>query len=670
MSTAKRVKQINEEEILQDIKNAEFELVEKLLDNDRYDDQDAVNLQTFDGLMQFVTNYRQKTTPLAPFQGTLYEYQKESLAWMLDREMATKSAAADPSSRWKKTTLETILFNETMQISVDMLDVATTNNVSITSTSAGVPNVSGGILADEMGLGKTVQMIALICTNPPSNEKQSQTLVVVPKSLLQQWEKEIKQYAPKLKVYIYHGQDREVKKISKSDVVITTYQTLANDIEKLGPINWWRIILDEAHIIRNSLTNVASACFQLQSRHRWALTGTPIHNGYRDLFSLFKFLRVRPYGEIYAWYNLIEKPLTATLNNVYAQFKDSAFTRLRDLVKELIMRRTKNTEATDIRLMVGAVVSFPSSNQLWEVTRMDVENFSVIEKNTNDREYSVPYLTTEYSLQRALVYLPPKNIQTLVVAFDDEHRADYDILRDEAVLRIDNAQQQREIKNPLVHILRMQQFTIHPYLVDDKEQRSKFLQAIHNSKRYDRFATSPKIDAVIKDLSRAPSDVKSLIFSRFTGALDILEIALEKAGWINDSDYVKGDTRPRFVRIDGSKTPDERADAIDKITNNNQVKLMLLQLQTAGVGLNLVRASNVYFLEPFFSGAVHAQAIDRVHRIGQTRPVNVKMVIMNDTLEANILKLQDVKNMITNHTLRPLSLGLEQIRSIITAAPT
>lgn len=139
---------------------------------------------------------------------------------------------------------------------------------------------SGGVLADDMGLGKTIQVISLIMS---SGFSDGPTLIVAPVGVMSNWEQQVQQHVKedqKPQVFRYHKSGTYSKSdLMKHDIVITTYDKLRNDQTKKGPlfsINWRRIVLDEAHAIRNFSTARAKAAFQLEAKSRWMLTGTPM----------------------------------------------------------------------------------------------------------------------------------------------------------------------------------------------------------------------------------------------------------------------------------------------------------------------------------------------------------------------------------------------------------
>lgn len=152
----------------------------------------------------------------------------------------------------------------------------------------------GGCLADDMGLGKTIQAITLLASLYPEEEKP--TLIIMPKSLLFNWASEIDKFSPWLSYYIYHGQTRDPACAKEKNLILTTYATVRNDIKTLSEEEFCYIILDESQSIKNINSQVSKAVMLLKSKHRLALSGTPIENNLGELYSLFRFLSPSMFG--------------------------------------------------------------------------------------------------------------------------------------------------------------------------------------------------------------------------------------------------------------------------------------------------------------------------------------------------------------------------------------
>ena len=147
----------------------------------------------------------------------------------------------------------------------------------------------GGFLCDEMGLGKTAQLITVITRNRVSN-----TLVIVPKSIVTQWKNEIHKFAPHLSVFVYDGLNRtkDHTDFTKHDVTVCPYSLLTEEDPLIHKVRWGRIILDEAHEIRNRRSKRFKSAMQLGAHYRWIVTGTPVFNNVDDFVSLCAFIGI------------------------------------------------------------------------------------------------------------------------------------------------------------------------------------------------------------------------------------------------------------------------------------------------------------------------------------------------------------------------------------------
>jgi len=149
-------------------------------------------------------------------------------------------------------------------------------------------NNFGGCLADDMGLGKTLQAISLLSFIYPKTKTPS--LIVMPKSLLNNWQNELEKFNPSLSFYLYYGTNRDSKEFKKHNIILTTYALVRNDIEKLRDIKFDTIILDESQNMKNIESKISKAVMLLEAKHKFALSGTPIENSLFELYSLFRFI--------------------------------------------------------------------------------------------------------------------------------------------------------------------------------------------------------------------------------------------------------------------------------------------------------------------------------------------------------------------------------------------
>ncbi|MBR5204057.1 MAG: DEAD/DEAH box helicase family protein [Bacteroidaceae bacterium] len=157
-------------------------------------------------------------------------------------------------------------------------------------------NNLGGCLADDMGLGKTLQTIAMLARIYPQTKEP--TLIVMPKSLIFNWQNELQRFAPQLTVYTYYGLQRDMQKALTHQLVLSTYAIVRNDAESFCKQKFHYVILDESQNIKNVSSQTTQAIHLLQAKHRLALSGTPIENNLTELYSLFRFLNPAMFGSL------------------------------------------------------------------------------------------------------------------------------------------------------------------------------------------------------------------------------------------------------------------------------------------------------------------------------------------------------------------------------------
>lgn len=252
----------------------------------------------------------------------------------------------------------------------------------------------GGLLADDMGLGKTVQAIALMLANRSSNESKKTNLIVAPVSVLRVWKGEIETKIKESSDFnsaIYGGVNgikfRSWDKLSNFDVILVSYQTLANELKKhwperlktdskqLPPVpdikamnslktkneywspfysddsTFYRIILDEGQNIKNMKTQAAKACCTVNSVYRWILSGTPIQNNMEELYSLIRFLRIPPYNRHERFQQDIGRPFSNLKQNYDSESRKQAIKKVRVLLRAIMLRRSKTDKIDGVPIL-------------------------------------------------------------------------------------------------------------------------------------------------------------------------------------------------------------------------------------------------------------------------------------------------------------------------------
>jgi SNF2 family DNA or RNA helicase len=321
----------------------------------------------------------------------------------------------------------------------------------------------GGILADDMGLGKTLQSISLIVSNqkpegPDSKgwkkhfeEVQRGTLVVAPLALIRQWEAEIKDKVAKshlLTVCVHHGPQRTKSsaELSRFDVVITTYQILVSEHASGSgcfDVNWYRVILDEAHSIKNRNAKATKAACALTSEYRWCLTGTPMQNNLDELQSLVHFLRIQPYSDLAEWRAHIDGPLKNGKGHI-------AIRRLHSILRCFMKRRTKEILKEEGALVAGGKKA------------IDAAAAKAKKEGKQPEAPKTAFKITE------------RKVVTVAAEFSPAEREFYDKLEARADERLEEMMKGKvNYANALVLLLRLRQACNHPRLVEAKVDKDK-----------------------------------------------------------------------------------------------------------------------------------------------------------------------------------------------------
>ena len=414
----------------------------------------------------------------------------------------------------------------------------------------------GGLLADDMGLGKTVQSLAMMESLPGPH------LVVCPSSLVWNWKREAGFFVPDLRALALDGPEREARfeEIPNSSIVITSYALLRRDIEKYKAHHFSTVFLDEAQHIKNPDSQNAKAASALKSGARFILTGTPLENSIRDLWSLFDFLIPGYLGSRKDFQDRYEKPLAEGA-------RGSVWPRLLRRVKPRMLRRNKKDILTELPDKI---------EQLVEV---------------------------ELTPDQKAIYT-----QLQIAA-----RAEVDALKDSggaARMRV------------LTALLRLRQASCDLRLLGGKSP-----------------TPSAKLEALL-ELVREASDGghRTLVFSQFTGMLDLIAPALDEDGIT-------------WCRLDGSTR--DRSAVVERFQSDSSIAVFLISLKAGGTGLNLTAADTVIHFDPWWNPAVEAQATDRAHRIGQKNVVTSIKLIARDTVEQRVLEMQAKKQALITDLLNP-----------------
>lgn len=551
--------------------------------------------------------------------------------------------------------------------------VKNSNNVHYRHTVTGrleprpIPAM-GGILADDMGLGKTLSVLALICSSldldstvMDQNQKTTHrgTLIVAPKSTIYSWMDQASEHIHEgqIRIKVYHGSGREslANQFCNTDVVVTTYETLRSEWETpegtrpLFSWGWLRVILDEAHHIRNRSRKAFRSVCDLVARYRWCLTGTPIHNSLDDYGALLSFIRVFPFVQKSNFMTWIIKPVE--------EGNKFGIERFRGLIRATCLRRTKQKtlELPPRFERVHEVHLHQEDQALYDVyKKLCVEKAAGQGNRLGDgslpkgKEYNI--LSLILCLQRICDHgeqlLPDKVIGKGVEVSGSFLDLEMQQLCSGGCSlcggRIDDGVSGTEDQDSIcINCATSKEGPSNLSRKDKAAYRSGSSESSSSAKVC--YRPSAKVLALLGNLKQAQAEDstrprKSVVFSSWVKMLDLVQ-------WAFHQEQID------FQRIDGHTSLEGRRRALQEFNSNPDCTVMLATIGSSAEGVNLTVASVVHLLEPHWNPMVEAQAVDRVHRIGQTQEVTVIRYIVPNSVETYVQDVQKEKLQIINQAM-------------------
>jgi SNF2 family DNA or RNA helicase len=483
----------------------------------------------------------------------------------------------------------------------------------------------GSCLADDMGLGKTIQLLAMMLHERPMTDadgtvhaKPLPTLLIVPMSVVGNWQREAHRFAPSLQLYVHHGLDRKrgdelVASAQACDLVITTYSLAHRDREDLERVNWGRVALDEAQNIKNPGTKQAQAVRAIDAPRRIALTGTPIENRLSELWSIMDFLNPGLLGSAHDF----RKRFSVPIERYHDQHRGK---QLRGMIQPFVLRRLK-TDPT-------VIADLPEKVETKEFCYLTPEQANLYEAAVREM-----LSTAEHSegIQRRGVILA-------------------------GLVKL------KQICNHPAQFLKHTDPQLQAAMLEGDVDESAGgapaqapIAAPHRSGKCARIIEM--LDEVIA------SGGQALVFTQFRQMGTMLAAMLR-----HELD--------REVLFLHGGTPAKERDRLVNLFNkaDGSAPVFILSLKAGGVGLNLTGANHVFHFDRWWNPAVEAQATDRAYRIGQTRTVQVHKFVVSGTLEERIDQMIEQKSGLADsiigsgeHWLTELS--LTQLREVLTLKP-
>lgn len=538
-------------------------------------------------------------------------------------------------------------------------------------------NGLNGILADEMGLGKTLQCIAFL-SYLMENGIKGPFLVVVPLTTLSNWQNEFSKFAPDIKVVKYIGNKQQRLKMNltqlsrKNNVILTSYEMSIRDFRKFDLVSDWKfLIVDEGHRLKNSECLLIRILKKLRVSNRLLITGTPLQNNLNELWSLLNFILPDIFHDLelfQQWFNFDE------LTNMQQELTDSKekkiielniqknlISNLHTIIKPFLLRRLKKDVVKNLPPKKEYLIHIPLTDLQKKLYRdaLDSKLFSsLVECNlkeylsynhrdlfnsADDFKVIDRFLMESFGFTHSSSKLRPVNGRSLKDAESDDEFEVVEVLDEDedgssgesdfesldrhgqqkhtlkqvfpAVYRNTQNQKLQNVVMQLRNICSSPYVYYEPFPISEQGKHdAEFMEVLLKNTSKIRV-----LDQLLKEL--LPRMHKVLIFSQFTKMLDILQ------DWLTSNSI-------QACRLDGETPQDIREEQIRVFGDPKEKKqVFLLSTRSGGLGINLTASDTVILFDNDWNPQMDLQAIDRVHRIGQTKPVKIFRFITTDSVE-------------------------------------
>ncbi|KNA20109.1 hypothetical protein SOVF_055380 [Spinacia oleracea] len=505
-----------------------------------------------------------------------------------------------------------------------------------------------GILCDDMGLGKTLQASAIVASDVAEHrvinngKEQPPSLIVCPSTLVGHWAYEIEKFIDPSVVstlqYVGSAEERiSIRSLfNKHNVIITSYDVVRKDVDFFGQLWWNYCILDEGHVIKNARSKITAAVKQLKAQNRLILSGTPIQNNILDLWSLFDFLMPGFLGSDRQFQATYGKPLLAA-RDPKCSAKDAeagalAMEALHKQVMPFLLRRTKDEVLSDLpeKIIQDRYCDLsPVQLKLYEQfsgshAKKEISSIVNLDDSKETKDEKVAPKASSHIFQ-ALQYLLKLCSHPLLVA---------------SVEAVDSLR-----------------YILSDLLPGNSDIISE-LHKIHHSPKLIALQEILEECGIGVDTSNSESMInfgqhRVLIFAQHKALLDIIERDLFRAHMRNVA----------YLRLDGSVHTEKRFDIVKAFNSDPTIDVLLLTTHVGGLGLNLTSADTLIFMEHDWNPMRDLQAMDRAHRLGQKKVVNVHRLIMRGTLEEKVMSLQKFKVSVANSVINSDNASLKTMNT-------